>query len=168
MATRVWTGAAQAVAHKVKVTPSNPEPGDIFTISIGKNNAKSVSFTVVDGSATVAAVCAGLIAAWNASVEPEITEITATSVLDTNSVATDVMLTHDTPGVPFSVTLSTTDAGGYDVTVTTLVNGSAATNEKQTVTLPGSPTGGDFTLTFDGQTTSPIDATADDRDWETK
>lgn len=32
----------------------------------------------------------------------------------------------------------------------------SAGNEVQTVTITGSPTGGDFTLTFSGQTTDPI------------
>lgn len=38
----------------------------------------------------------------------------------------------------------------------TLADGSPAVNEAQTVTITGTPTGGDFTLTFDGQTTAAI------------
>lgn len=34
--------------------------------------------------------------------------------------------------------------------------GAAGTNEVQTVTITGTPTGGTFTLTYDGQTTAPI------------
>jgi hypothetical protein len=40
--------------------------------------------------------------------------------------------------------------GPYDVIL------SAGTNEVQTVTITGTPTGGTYTLTFDGQTTGPI------------
>jgi hypothetical protein len=39
--------------------------------------------------------------------------------------------------------------------ITTLTSGTPA-NEVQTVTITGTPTGGDFTLTFDGQTTAAI------------
>ncbi len=45
-----------------------------------------------------------------------------------------------------------------EVTIVTTVPGddSPPTNEQQTVTLTGGPTGGTFTLTFDGETTTPI------------
>ena len=42
------------------------------------------------------------------------------------------------------------------VTVTAAVAGVPAVNDVQTVTIAGAPTGGTFTLTFGGQTTSPI------------
>lgn len=42
--------------------------------------------------------------------------------------------------------------GPYDV----LIGGVGAANEVQRVTITGTPTGGTFTLTFDGQTTNPI------------
>lgn len=49
---------------------------------------------------------------------------------------------------------------GYMPTVvfdaTTIVKGSGGTNEAQTVTITGTPTGGTFTLTFRGQTTAAI------------
>lgn len=47
-------------------------------------------------------------------------------------------------------------AGSYGVAVTTTTNGVDAVNEKQQVTLAGPPTGGTFTLAFDGQTSGAI------------
>jgi len=151
MADLHWLGVAKATTHTIKVTPANPEPGDIFTIAIGKNDCKTIDFTVVTGAATVADVCAGLVAAWNASTEAEVKEITATDF------TTYIQLAHDTIGVPFTITTSTTDSGVLDVTVTTVQVGSAGTNEKQEVSIQGTPTGGNFLLTFDGQqTVTPI------------
>ena len=65
-------------------------------------------------------------------------------------------MTGPADGKPFTVTTSTTNVGDFGVSVVTNVEGSAATNEKQVVYLSGPPTGGTFTLTFDGQTTGAI------------
>jgi len=46
------------------------------------------------------------------------------------------------------------------VTVKTTTQGSSSENEVQTVTLGGPPSGGTFTLRFEGQTTRPIDYNA--------
>lgn len=45
---------------------------------------------------------------------------------------------------------------GYGVQVTTLVTGDPGNNEKQFVRLEGPPTGGTYTLTFEGVTTSAL------------
>lgn len=45
-------------------------------------------------------------------------------------------------------------AGSYGVNVTTITDGVDATNEKQQLTPAGPPTGGTFTMTFDGQVTA--------------
>ena len=50
----------------------------------------------------------------------------------------------------------TKGASAYPVVVTTAVQGDGGQNEKQQVTLPGSPTGGTFTLSFDGQVSATI------------
>lgn len=56
------------------------------------------------------------------------------------------------------LTADTTNLLGADVTlsVVTLTEGNAGTDEVQTFTLYGTPTGGTFTLTYDGQTTGAI------------
>lgn len=85
---------------------------------------------------------AAIASAWNASKLPEFAEVTAT--VD----GADVLLTSDTPGQPFEVS--------------GLVNGEATADDEQLVTLSpaGSATAGTFPLTFDGQTTGALAATA--------
>lgn len=114
MATRRWLGTAPAVAQVTPVTPANVEIGDVFMLTI---NNKSVSFTAA--AATVANVTAGLVAAWNASTEPEFAEITA------SDETTRIDLTADTAGKPFTVTATATDGGGTDDQ--TLTVGAAST-----------------------------------------
>lgn len=98
MATRVWYGNAQKVAQVNTVTPGGTLGTETFTITI---NGKSVSHTY-DGSGGVAEIVTALVAAFQASTEPEFTEITATDS------TTHVTLTADTPGIPFTQTSSAT------------------------------------------------------------
>lgn len=150
MASLVWRGDAQARAQVDTLTPSNVEIGDIFTVTI---NRKDISVTAT--AATVANVVALLVAAigqYNNAIE-EFKEVSASSGT-TDGEVTHVVVTGKTDGTPFTMTTSTTDAGNFDVEIETVTEGSAAVNEKQRVVLPGPPTGGTFTLTFDGQTTA--------------
>lgn len=102
MAVYNWLGRAAARAQVSTVTPSGTiEVGDIFYCTI---NGKSISFTAT--GTTVANVVAGLVAAWNAS---EITEFAAITATDST---THMTLTADTAGVPFVVTVSTTESNG--------------------------------------------------------
>lgn len=57
-----------------------------------------------------------------------------------------------------SVTADASYSASHTITVTTTpaVPSGSGTNEQQTITLSGVPTGGTFTLTFSGQTTSAI------------
>ena len=88
-----------------------------------------------------------------------------------NIEAGDITVTGSAGGpwtVTFGGTLGATDVAlmtasgasltktGGSVTASTSTPGVAAVNEQQTVTLNGSPTGGTFTLTYSGQTTSAI------------
>lgn len=153
MAVLIWRGDAQPVPQVTTITPANVEVGDIFTCII---NRKTISFTATAG--TVANVVAGLVAAINANAQdiPEWDEVTASSGTTAGEV-THVVLTGPDDGKPFTVTTSTTNGGVLAVSVTVETEGIAATNEKQLVTLAGPPSGGTFTLTFDGQTTATID-----------
>ena len=114
MATKVFRGDAAEVAEVKTVTPANVGVGDIFTLAI---NGKTIAYTATVN--TVANVTAGITALWNASVIPEFAEITAA---DANTAVT---LTHNTPGVPFTVTGTTTD-GNSSNTQTLTVNTTTA------------------------------------------
>lgn len=50
--------------------------------------------------------------------------------------------------------------GGASVTPSTVTPGVAAVNEQQTITLTGGPNAGNYTITWEGQTTANISATA--------
>jgi hypothetical protein len=80
-----------------------------------------------------------------------------------DGLTTDCRTTIYATGFPFAITTSATSSadpiavdvldwdGDSERTV-----GDLTTNEVQTITITGSPTGGTFTLTYDGETTSPI------------
>lgn len=107
MATNRWIGGTTAVTQVETYTPANVEIGDIFTLTATSEDGtttKAISYTA--GAATVKDVVEGLTAAWNASLDPLCTGITAT---EDDSVLT---LTADSAGVPFYVAPSTTNVGG--------------------------------------------------------
>lgn len=152
MANLIWRGDAKAVAQVVRVTPQNPEPGDTFTITI---NGKDIQFVAADSS--VGSIVDGLVASWNAAIFPEAAAITAAAVdSDDDGVSDYLTLTADVAGVPFRVSTSTSDAGGFTIDVTTLIAGDPGQNEIQRITIPSVSSGGTFTLTFAGQTTGNI------------
>ncbi|EDL60556.1 LamG domain-containing protein [Gimesia maris] len=132
-----WNGGAATKAQVSTFTiPSDIVAGNVITASIG---FKKEPYTVPVGGTNITAA-AGFVAVWNASTNPEFGEITASVGVDSDGdVDGSVVLTADTAGVPF---------------VVTVVIGTG-TNEKQLVTLTGA-TGGTFTLTWNGQTTDPI------------
>jgi len=114
MATRSWLGNAAPVAQQTTITVANTwAADDTATITI---NTKDITFTVVSGATAIADVVAGIVAAWNASTLGECQEITA------EDQSPNVLLIHDTPGVPFTVTASeNTDGDGTFGSVTNTV-----------------------------------------------
>lgn len=149
MTVHIWRGDAQPRAQITTITPANVEIGDVFTLTI---NRKDISVTAT--AATVANVVGLLVAAigqYNNDIA-EFAEISAAAA----SGNTHVILTGPVDGKPFTVTTSTTNAGSFGVTVSTVTDGSAAVNEKQRIVLAGPPSGGTFTLTFNGETTAAI------------
>ena len=107
VATQIWLGGAQKVAQVNTVTPTAANNA-VYTITI---NSKTVTYTA-DGSATVAEITAGLVAAFQASDEPEFQEITATDS------TTHVTLTAGEPGKPFTQTSSSTAGSLLTATAT--------------------------------------------------
>jgi hypothetical protein len=154
MATRSFLGNALAIADVWTYTPANPEPGDVFTVSI---NDKDASYTVIAGDG-VDEVVAGLVTAIEALQAQgvgEWREVEVAAGLDAND-ATALVITGSTAGVPIVVTGSTADSGNFGVTITVLTDGSPGVNQVQTIRLPAATSGGTFTITFSGQTTGNI------------
>lgn len=145
MATTIFRGDAQAVPKVYTITPANVETGDKFTLAI---NGKEISYTAT--SSSVSAVVSGLVSAITATTLLEWQSVIASA----NSAGTALTLTGPS-GEDFIVTGSTTDATDFAVVVTTLQAGSADQNEIQRIQIPYA-TGGTFTLSFGGQTTSGL------------
>ena len=145
MANKDWRGDAVERAQVSRITPSDVEVGDTFTVTI---NGKSVTVTAT--AATVANVVALLVAALAASTIPEFLEVTATA-----DGTTSVLLTAATPGIPFTVSVSASNGGVGGVTVTTTNNGGAPASSVQAFTIPSGATG-TWTVAFGGQVTGAI------------
>lgn len=131
----VWIGldaptVAQVSTHTVADTWAT---GDTATLTCG---TFSVTFTVA-GTETVAAVVAGLVAAWNDSTAAPLTEVTAS---DANPAVT---LTADTAGIPFVTTASEDTAGNgtvgaqVDTTANSSPNDASVAANWDTGSVPG-------------------------------
>ena len=105
MATNKWLGTATAVVQLDTYTPANANTGDeyILTLSVHDGSTIVVSFTVA-GTETVAAVTAGLHAAWTASG--------ASAYATSADGTTELTLTGITAGVEFNVAPSIVDGSG--------------------------------------------------------
>lgn len=102
MATLSWKPRAISRAQVSTLTPGGTiEAGDIFNVTI---NGKTVSYSAT--STTVASVCTGLAAALSASTITEFAEITWADA------TTAVTGTSKTTGVPFTLSVSTTESNG--------------------------------------------------------
>lgn len=144
VATKIWRGDAPAVAQVTHVEALNVQAGDFFSLSI---NGKSIGVTA---TANTGANVAGLFAA----------AIAATTIAEWSEVAATVdgnllVLTANTPGVPFVVTGSDTDGSGMAVVVTTVRNGAPAVNMVQEFRI-GISASGTFTVRCGDQVTSGI------------
>ncbi|WP_298869235.1 LamG-like jellyroll fold domain-containing protein [uncultured Gimesia sp.] len=141
MASHIWIGGAPAIAQVEYITvPSDVLNGYVCEMAIG---VKTLSVEIVgtdEVTTTAITAAAEIIAAWNASVIPEFAEITASAGVDSDGELDGrVKLTALTAGIPFTVTVAV----------------SGGSNEVQLITVLGA-TGGTFTLTFGGQTTSAL------------
>lgn len=108
MATNYYLGTTTARQQVVTVTPANVEVGDIFRLTLTLDDSSVITITFTATAATVANVTAGLTAAWNASLNPWVAAITAADN------TTNLTLTADVAGVPFSLTTSTANGGAVD------------------------------------------------------
>lgn len=134
MPTRIWRGDAPETAKVLRVVRPDYDAPIVFDIG-----NKTLSFGAFDAGS--------IVASWNASDFPELAAITASA--EANG---DVLLTADEPGVLFDVTVTSPAV----VTVETLQQGRAAVDQQTRLTVPSAASGGTFTITVDGQTTSGI------------
>jgi len=123
MATPVWIGAAAPVADLWTLTLGGTwEVGDRITLTCG---SKAWTYSVT--STSIATIISALATAWNAlssSQYAEHAEYTAAA-----SGTTDVTFTHDTAGVPGTISVATTESGGgaADAQTVSITNTTPAT-----------------------------------------
>ncbi len=105
MATKIWKGDAASVSQVTTCTVGGTIDADQnFTIAIG-----SKSLNVVAGATTAVGVAAAIVAAWNALTAVAYPEFAGISIAD-NSDGSFTLT--GAAGVPFAVTLATTEADG--------------------------------------------------------
>jgi hypothetical protein len=140
MVVKIWRGDAQAVRNVWRIDFSNVEDQSSVTITI---NRKDITI-----SGKVAGELAELFAA-----EIEASEVPEWQEVESEASGYYLTLTGPEDGTPVIVSVTATPY--CEITVAVMQSGVPGSNERQLITLPG-PTGGTFTLTFDGQTTSPL------------
>ncbi len=150
-----WTGNAQDVKQVSTIAVTGTwATGDTATLTINK---KSLIVTIgaavttadvaaaIDAAVDATSATAGLVGTESRNVGGQ--EIPEFAELDASASSSTLTLASATAGVPFTLTRS-------DTAVTTV-------NEVQTITAGGTVSGGTFTLTYDGQTTTAIAYNAD-------
>lgn len=150
MAINRWRGDAQGRAQVSRLTMAAVTIGSRLTLTC---NRKDVYVTAESESLPLfyAAIVSALTAAR--ALYAEYLEFTA-SLEMTGGVATAVLFTGDNDGKPFTVTASAAIA--FEMGVVEASKGVAELNEIQQIDLSGSPSSGNYTLTYDGQTTGSI------------
>lgn len=146
----IWRGDAQGIAQVDRVTVSEVEVGDTFTLTV---NRKDVSFTAT--STTTDHVYGGLASAIAAANLPEFPS--ATVIAATIDQASYLKLIGRGDGTPYTISGSTTNGGTGSVDIELVQTGTPGRNMKQRIALPVGISGGTFTLSWSGQTTTAID-----------
>lgn len=127
MATTRWRGGAAAVAQATDfVFAGTWEATDVITVTIGSKSASTTA-----GSTATATVVSALVTWFNAldaSIYPEMAELTASAP----GSSTTFRLTGDTEGKPFSVTISTTETGGGAADAQTIDGAASSTGTAST------------------------------------
>lgn len=139
--------------NEVQTILFDPEPnGGTFTLTFDGQTTAAITFVAGDPSATAANILAALNALSN--IAPGDVTVAATSQY---SYEVTFATTYAETNVPL-MTIDFTNLLGGDViaSVTTIQDGVLPVDEVQTLSLPIIPTGGTFTLTYDGQTTGNI------------
>lgn len=133
-------------------TPQN----EIQTVDCGTATSNAFTLTL-DGQTTSTITASDSAATLEAALEA-LSNVVAVTVTKSGAVFTIEFTDIDGMANQSQLTASAYNASAsstHRITVT-VVDEVAAVNEQQTVTLTGTPTGGTFTLTFDGQTTGTI------------
>lgn len=138
----------QNVAEMTADSTSLGGTNEVQTVTL--TNAAGGTFTLTYAGQTTGAI------AYDATAGTVDTALEALS----NIGAGDVAVTGSAGG-PYTVTFTSALAATNVAEMTASGASLTGTNEVQRITITGTPTGGDFTLTYAGQTTAPIAFDAD-------
>lgn len=141
---------APGVANEWRAIPAGMVVGSIMNLTISN---KTLAATATDTS--VSAIVARWISLRQSTNFPEWQEVTMTPYIDALGIIRGLKMTGPSDGTPIDVTQSTT-AAPITVVVTTIQNGSAGKNNIQRIALQNTPTGGTFTLNYNGSVTAAI------------
>jgi hypothetical protein len=141
------------LTNEIQTLTFFPTPdGGTFTLTFDGQTTGAITFVDGDPSTTAANILAGLIALSNIGASDVEVEILGTYSYQVHFVG--AFESTDVPAMTVNYTSLT--GGDVAVSISTSQEGVLPTNEVQTISLPTAPTGGDFTLTYDGQTTAAI------------
>jgi hypothetical protein len=135
MTLKIWRGDAVAVAQITTI--QRPAEAGPVSFTIGNKTLRFANWDL-----------AAIVSTWNNTATPPdpVAASEEFSTLLAGSAGDALTLTARTPGIPFFVTVR---AGDSDATNRT-------TDEIQTLTIGNAPTGGTFTLSFNGSTTGNL------------
>lgn len=138
-----------AVNEVQTLSISSASSGGSFTLTFDGEESSAIAYNA--SAATIEGVFDSMGSVGNGNV--------ACAGGDVGTADVTFTFSGDFAGIDVPLlTADTTNLLGaaVDVEVATLVDGNAGTDEVQTFALYGTPTGGTFTLTFDGQTTGAL------------
>lgn len=139
--------------NEVQVLTFFPSPtGGTFTLTYDGQTTGAITFVDGDIGTTEANIKAGLEGLSNVAVGDVLVDGTSDDVytitFQSNLAETDVPL--------MTINYNSLTGGDFIASVVTVIEGALGTNEVQILSLPSSPTGGTFTITYSGQTTGAI------------
>lgn len=144
-------GSSTGINEVQTVTINNAPTGGTFTLTFSGQTTSALAYNISDADMATALVALSTIGVGDVAVVR-----TGSGTLAAPYVYT---ITFGTALAATDVSQITADASsltGGAVNVSTVQDSAAAVNEIETVTLDSGPTGGTFTLTFNGETTAGI------------
>jgi hypothetical protein len=107
MAQRTWIGGASTTAQvDTMVVGGTIETTDEFVMTMTDESGATQALTVVAGSTTLSTVVTNIVTAWNASTLSLFARCTAAAA------SPNVTITADTAGLPFYLSVTSTETGG--------------------------------------------------------
>ncbi|UUO04621.1 hypothetical protein M4951_14605 [Blastopirellula sp. J2-11] len=149
MALFVWRGDAQGRAQVCDIVADNIEIGDDFTLTLN-----GVEFVARSTNGTAGEIYALLQAAIEAV--QDLPKLAGLTIEIGGEFGSGLVIIGADDGRPFLVETLADNGGVGEISITNAQDPFAGRNEIQQVSLPVGITGGTFTVTFDGQTTSAL------------